>query len=60
MGLEWLYRLVHSPKRLAYRYLVEPTKLFPLFVRELLQGRDYVRKSFITKPEEALVCKIEK
>jgi N-acetylglucosaminyldiphosphoundecaprenol N-acetyl-beta-D-mannosaminyltransferase len=60
MGLEWLYRLVHSPKRLAYRYLVEPTKLFPLFVRELLQGREYENKRFMTKPEEALVCKAEK
>jgi N-acetylglucosaminyldiphosphoundecaprenol N-acetyl-beta-D-mannosaminyltransferase len=60
LGLEWLYRLVHSPKRLAYRYLVEPTKIFPLFLRELFQDKNYVSKSFIPKPEEALVCKADK
>lgn len=27
LGLEWLYRLIHSPKRLAGRYLWEPVKL---------------------------------
>lgn len=24
LGLEWAYRLIHSPKRLGFRYLVEP------------------------------------
>ncbi|WP_147105628.1 WecB/TagA/CpsF family glycosyltransferase [Nesterenkonia populi] len=26
-GVEWLWRLVHDPRRLAHRYLVEPFKL---------------------------------
>lgn len=26
-GIEWLWRLVHDPRRLAHRYLVEPFKL---------------------------------
>lgn len=33
IGLEWLYRLVHSPKRLGHRYLVEPFLLLGLVVR---------------------------
>lgn len=27
IGLEWLYRLIRSPRRLSYRYLVEPVLL---------------------------------
>jgi len=27
IGLEWVYRLIHSPRRLGYRYLVEPMLL---------------------------------
>ena len=27
VGIEWLYRLVNSPRRLAYRYLIEPLVL---------------------------------
>lgn len=27
LGLEWLWRLVHAPKRLAHRYLIEPLLL---------------------------------
>ncbi len=60
LGLEWLYRLLHQPKRLAYRYLVEPTKIFPLFLRELFQGKDYVGKPFVAKPEEILGYRVEK
>ena len=34
IGIEWAYRLVHSPRRLAYRYLVEPiVLLYWLLVR---------------------------
>lgn len=35
VGLEWLYRLVSEPKRLASRYLVEPWVLMPWVVRDL-------------------------
>ena len=28
IGLEWFYRLLQSPRRLSYRYLVEPLVLF--------------------------------
>jgi len=29
-GLEWLYRLLQNPARLAYRYLVRGPRIFPL------------------------------
>jgi N-acetylglucosaminyldiphosphoundecaprenol N-acetyl-beta-D-mannosaminyltransferase len=29
MGIEWFFRLISQPKRLAYRYLVEPWFLLP-------------------------------
>ncbi|MET3469461.1 WecB/TagA/CpsF family glycosyltransferase [Microbacterium sp. 1262] len=35
LGLEWLFRLAHSPRRLAGRYLLEPV----LLVRRLMQHR---------------------
>lgn len=38
MGCEWLFRLVHSPRRLFYRYVIEPQLLgFLLIRRALLQ-----------------------
>jgi N-acetylglucosaminyldiphosphoundecaprenol N-acetyl-beta-D-mannosaminyltransferase len=36
IGLEWLFRLVAEPRRLAGRYLVEPWYIVPLLVKELL------------------------
>ncbi|RMF56772.1 MAG: glycosyltransferase [Bacteroidetes bacterium] len=36
VGLEWLFRLMSEPRRLAYRYLIEPWYVFGLFVREWL------------------------
>jgi N-acetylglucosaminyldiphosphoundecaprenol N-acetyl-beta-D-mannosaminyltransferase len=33
MGVEWLFRLVMNPRRLASRYLVEPIHLLPLLMR---------------------------
>jgi N-acetylglucosaminyldiphosphoundecaprenol N-acetyl-beta-D-mannosaminyltransferase len=27
VGLEWVYRLIHSPRRLGYRYIIEPVLL---------------------------------
>lgn len=44
LGLEWLFRLVHDPRRLAFRYLVEPLFLAVLLVQLTLKrsrwGRD--------------------
>ena len=37
MNLEWLYRLVQNPKRLAKRYLVDGLRIFPIYLRELLK-----------------------
>jgi N-acetylglucosaminyldiphosphoundecaprenol N-acetyl-beta-D-mannosaminyltransferase len=34
-GFEWLSRLVTSPRRVWYRYLVEPWSLLPLLARDL-------------------------
>lgn len=39
MGLEWLYRLARDPRRLAYRYLVEPILIFPAICQEILRQR---------------------
>lgn len=38
IGLEWLWRLVHEPRRLGRRYLIEPWRLVGLIVHELLPG----------------------
>lgn len=38
LGLEWLYRLVHEPKRLWQRYLLTNTSFVVLFLLQLLQG----------------------
>jgi N-acetylglucosaminyldiphosphoundecaprenol N-acetyl-beta-D-mannosaminyltransferase len=35
MGLEWLFRLVHDPKRLARRYLIEPWSLSHLILADI-------------------------
>jgi len=35
VGLEWLFRLVSHPARLAYRYLVEPWALTPAMLADL-------------------------
>ncbi|HEX2561724.1 WecB/TagA/CpsF family glycosyltransferase [Phenylobacterium sp.] len=42
VGLEWLYRLATQPRRLAFRYLVEPWFLLPAMARDVaarLKGR---------------------
>ncbi len=36
MGVEWLFRLVHDPKRLARRYLIEPWSLSHLIVADVV------------------------
>src|SRR5690606_16297405 len=35
LGLEWLFRLIGQPRRLAYRYLIEPWSLLPLALEDL-------------------------
>lgn len=35
MGIEWLFRLVHDPRRLARRYLIEPWSLSGLIAADL-------------------------
>lgn len=37
IGLEWLYRLLHEPKRLWKRYLVRDMRFIPLLVKEVLK-----------------------
>lgn len=37
-GVEWLHRLVSDPKRMAFRYLVEPLMLVFYMGRRLLRG----------------------
>lgn len=37
LGLEWLYRLLSEPRRLWYRYLVEPAFLTPAMIDDLLR-----------------------
>jgi N-acetylglucosaminyldiphosphoundecaprenol N-acetyl-beta-D-mannosaminyltransferase len=39
LGFEWLARLVDEPRRLAYRYLVEPWALVPVAAAELWSAR---------------------
>lgn len=34
-GLEWLYRLATQPRRLAFRYLIEPWSLLPAMGRDV-------------------------
>ncbi|SDF64700.1 N-acetylglucosaminyldiphosphoundecaprenol N-acetyl-beta-D-mannosaminyltransferase [Klenkia brasiliensis] len=38
VGLEWLFRLLHSPRRLGRRYLVEPLHLILIITRRSLFG----------------------
>lgn len=35
IGLEWLFRLLSQPRRLAYRYLIEPWFLLPAAVADI-------------------------
>ncbi|MEW1706476.1 WecB/TagA/CpsF family glycosyltransferase [Microbacterium sp. NPDC089190] len=40
VGIEWAFRLVKSPRRLAGRYLIEPFRLVGLVVRRLIRERN--------------------
>jgi exopolysaccharide biosynthesis WecB/TagA/CpsF family protein len=35
-GLEWLYRLLHDPKRLAKRYLIRDIQFYYYFIKDIL------------------------
>ena len=41
LGLEWAFRLAAEPRRLAYRYLVEPLALLPDVVRDVIARRGH-------------------
>lgn len=43
IGLEWAYRLMQAPKRLSYRYLVEPILLLRRLATERHPQEDYRR-----------------
>jgi N-acetylglucosaminyldiphosphoundecaprenol N-acetyl-beta-D-mannosaminyltransferase len=38
MGIEWLFRLVHDPRRLARRYLIEPWSLSGLVLKDVAEA----------------------
>jgi N-acetylglucosaminyldiphosphoundecaprenol N-acetyl-beta-D-mannosaminyltransferase len=44
IGLEWLYRLVREPKRLAKRYLVDDLPFFGLILKQKLQSMEDNRR----------------
>ncbi len=39
LGLEWAYRLLHDPRRLAGRYVAEPLRLAPWIAAEAVRSR---------------------
>jgi N-acetylglucosaminyldiphosphoundecaprenol N-acetyl-beta-D-mannosaminyltransferase len=39
MGLEWFYRLIQEPRRLAGRYLVRDPKFCVIVLRQLMEGQ---------------------
>jgi N-acetylglucosaminyldiphosphoundecaprenol N-acetyl-beta-D-mannosaminyltransferase len=39
IGLSWAFRLVHQPRRLGRRYLIEPWLLLPRIMRQILERR---------------------
>ncbi len=43
IGLEWAYRLVHDPRRLAFRYLAEPWLIMKSVARRRYLDRDSKR-----------------
>ena len=43
IGLEWMYRLVRDPKRLFFRYVIEPVTLLPLIICEWRKRKNYAR-----------------
>jgi N-acetylglucosaminyldiphosphoundecaprenol N-acetyl-beta-D-mannosaminyltransferase len=45
LGLEWLYRLVHEPRRLWRRYLYRNPRFVALFATQLLRERHHRRRA---------------
>ena len=45
LGLEWLYRLVHEPRRLWRRYLYRNPRFVALFAAQLLHQRQSRRST---------------
>ena len=39
MGLEWIFRLVHEPRRLFTRYLIEPWYILLLLLQDYPRNR---------------------
>ena len=39
LSIEWLFRLMQSPKRLAKRYLVDGMEIFPILIKEYLKRK---------------------
>tara|TARA_R110000823_G_scaffold27609_18_gene80521 strand:- start:8565 stop:9344 length:780 start_codon:yes stop_codon:yes gene_type:complete len=44
IGLAWLYRLLHDPKRLWKRYLLEPWALLPVTLRQWIRWQRGARR----------------
>jgi N-acetylglucosaminyldiphosphoundecaprenol N-acetyl-beta-D-mannosaminyltransferase len=51
LGLEWLYRLVHEPRRLWRRYLYRNPRFVVLFIAQLLRERRLRQTEPITRQE---------
>ncbi len=49
-GLEWLYRLLHEPRRLWRRYLVRDPQFLLIFAREWWRARRTRRDRSVTSP----------
>jgi N-acetylglucosaminyldiphosphoundecaprenol N-acetyl-beta-D-mannosaminyltransferase len=39
LSLEWLFRLLQSPRRLARRYLIDGLRIFPILLREIFNKK---------------------
>ena len=57
LGIEWLYRFAHEPRRLFRRYMIEPWSLFAPAIRDiskLIVARGSLRPTFgDSAPDEA-------
>jgi N-acetylglucosaminyldiphosphoundecaprenol N-acetyl-beta-D-mannosaminyltransferase len=49
-GLEWLFRLVHEPRRLFSRYFIEPWYVLLLLLLDYPRSRQDVRLRIRTQP----------
>jgi N-acetylglucosaminyldiphosphoundecaprenol N-acetyl-beta-D-mannosaminyltransferase len=51
MGLEWLFRLASQPRRLAFRYLIEPWSLAPAAIGDVFQAMARARRMSQPTPD---------